>query len=308
MSIAKIIESYVLGGCDKKAFSGLLKGSDSSEFLNCLHILNTSELLTKEEKARITRYISNFHNTENSEKIEYRYIIKKYEEAKNEEEKAGIIDELRNKLKIELQEFPPYEIRKNIKPGENEILQPFAPNALSEKILNIYTELEKLYSGQLPITDFNISEILPIIHFDRLQWKDFLYILLNSQRIPGLSEKDFQDRLVLLMKDIDIHKYLSNERALENLSLAQMEFVNKRCKKLKREEAFVKRYLNKRFGQCFIKLKNMEFNEETDKYLREIYEYITTLPKMFEGLMLDLLRIMLGVGTQLSINIYVYIL
>ena len=216
----KILESYVLNECNISAInsnSGENKGL--TEYIKCVHILNNFQSLNKKEIEIITSYIGNpAEDSQLRNKIEYRYIFHRYESA-DKEEKEVILDELRVKLTIHLEKQPPpisgLISTENIK----------IPNKLSKELINIENEIEKLYSGILHIFQFNITQILSKIDFERLWERDIEHLLDCYLQIGGVLNQGFLHRVEqILRRDIEQFGYLNNsETYILNLSITQME-------------------------------------------------------------------------------------
>ena len=291
------LEAYILSGCDKKALAGLIKGSDSSELLNCLHILNSSEALSKEEISRIQAYISGF-STEGSRKIEYRYILRRYDEG-SEEERMGILGELKEKLGMILDEYPPAELQKGV---DLAVKEKTAPNHLSKEILDIRTQLDKLYKEKLTISEFNSPEILSVVNFEKLKDEDFLALCRSSPGITGvMTDQFFQKLHSLLRVDIYKHKYLSNSQVLQNLSLKQLDIISNKYPRIKEEDSFIGNFLQKKFArELDSNLQELISRPEKQINLMAIYQYAKSLPKKFESLRVDVLLEILENGIKLS--------
>ena len=300
------LEAYVLGNCDKKAFSGLIKGTDSCELLNCLHILNQAQILSQEDKARIKKYISSF-STANSRQIELRYILREYEESEKEEEKSKILHKLKNELSIELEEYPPSDLKKGVDLDLG-AKEKRAPNELSKSTLDIKSELEWLYSGNKGISNYNITELIGIVDFNRLKEEDFISIC-GNQRIAGVRDEGFFKRFESIAKvEIYKHKYLYHQQMLDNLSIWQLEQIFKSYPRIKEEESFAGKYLQKKFARELDPgFQDLISLDDKQKNLLAIYEHAKTLPKKFESLKVDVLLEILENGIKLSKYIYIYI-
>ena len=298
----ELLENYVLGNCDQVILSKLMPGSDQSELYNCLHILNYSENLSKEDHIRVKKYIS--APTAQNRKIDLRYTLRKYEEANSELEKIEIIGELKNKLNIQLEEYPPSDLKKGeIVGGKKKT----ASNVLSNRILDIPAELELLYTGAKSISDFNIPEILGIFNFNKLNERDLLS-LCECQKIAGVDDPEFIKRIIFLAKkDISEYKYLRQHQIFNNLSIIQMDIISKEFRGILEEASFTGIYLQKKFAQELDpKLQERISLSEKQLNLHKIYNYIISLPKQFEGLKSEILLELLENGVKMGKYIIIY--
>ena len=256
----------------------LIAGSTDYRYLKCIDLLTKKKLALSEDELKYIKSFIEERSDETTRKVDIRYKLLKYDEAKTDDEKAQILNEFNAKyLNLTFNHQKPgnlmvkadkkAEVKEERK--DTKILDSVDPNFY----------LDKIYKGELKIHELSKPAMLKL-DLGKLKDDDFICFLdIIGDDLPMIDSDVFYTRCAKLISGKNKQKKMS-ENSIINFTLEQLEKLIKKDSDLIKTESFLFHYIQKKFFKELSHDTDITDDEKRANLIK-VYDYAVTLPVTF---------------------------
>ena len=279
-STLRAYEEYVLKEKNlEEGSKSLIAGSTDYRYLKCMDLLTKKKLALTEDELKYIKAFIEERSDETTKKVDIRYKLLKYDEAKTDDEKAQILNEFNAKyLNLTFNHQKPgnlmvkadkkAEVKEERK--DTKILDSVDPNFY----------LDKIYKGELKIHELSKPAMLKL-DLGKLKDDDFICFLdIIGDDLPMIDSDVFYTRCAKLISGKNKQKKMS-ENSIINFTLEQLEKLIKKDSDLIKTESFLFHYIEKKFFKELSPTTEIITDDEKRVNLIKVYDYAVTLPVTF---------------------------